>query len=539
MCESDLLREEVDELGEERFPDTLNIQHLELPLDYEYEPGSQQDGVTLNVPLEALNQVAPEPLGWLVPGRVEEKVLALIRSLPKTLRTQFVPAPETAKRVVPMLQFGVGDIRVAVAAILSRLGGIEVPPTAFQEDRLPEELRMNVRVTDAEGKLLASGRDLENIRSELGQQATEIFLQMDDPRWTRDGLTSWDFDSLPAEIDLQRERLAVKAYPSLVDCGDTVSLRLVDSPARAEYETHFGLRRLYFLAAQRELKSQVAWLPNLKKMEVCAASLPGFDLRKQLTELLTDRAMVADQPVPRTKEEFERLLAEGRKRIAWAVQELPALAGPIFETCHEANLALEKFCDTAGKTNTPATLMGVALRKNAPGGLFSHVSLPQKTSSKTLPKAPLKTSSKTSTAAFAAPGRRQDSAKPPRWQYAIDDIRQQITRLMDTESFSKTPWECLRQYPRYFRAICSRLENLTGGVPRDLQNFEEFQTQWKRYEERAEQHRALGIVDPELIHFRWMLEEYRVSLFAQKLGTAIPVSPKRLDQQWGKLSQLS
>ena len=124
--------------------------------------------MTLNVPIEALNQVAPEPLGWLVPGMLEEKVLALIRSLPKSLRTRFVPAPDTAKRVVPMLRFGEGDIHAAVAAALSRLGGIAVPPDAFQEDRLPTELRMNVRVTDAEGRLLASGRDLEAIRQRTG-----------------------------------------------------------------------------------------------------------------------------------------------------------------------------------------------------------------------------------------------------------------------------------------------------------------------------------------------------------------------------------
>jgi ATP-dependent helicase HrpA len=129
MTRDDLLREGIGELGEEHFPDTLNIRHLELPLDYQYEPGSQQDGVTLNVPIEALNQVTPEPLGWLVPGLLEEKVLALIRSLPKSLRTRFVPAPDAAKQVVPLLRFGEGNIHAAVAAALSHLGGVTVRPT--------------------------------------------------------------------------------------------------------------------------------------------------------------------------------------------------------------------------------------------------------------------------------------------------------------------------------------------------------------------------------------------------------------------------
>ncbi len=183
---------------------------------------------------------------------------------------------------------------------------------------------MNIRVTDAEGRLLASGRDLEAIRRQLGAQAAESFSQVDDPRWNRDGLTDWDFDDLPAEIELPRGRLSVKAYPALLDRGDSVSLRLVDSPQRAEHETRFGLRRLCLLAAQRELKSQVDWLPNLDKMKLHAATLAGFDLRGQLAELLADRAMVADQPLPRTKDDFERLLAAGRERIGWAVQEVLA-----------------------------------------------------------------------------------------------------------------------------------------------------------------------------------------------------------------------
>jgi ATP-dependent helicase HrpA len=134
-------------------------------------------------------------------------------------------------------------------------------------------------------------------------------------------------------------------------------------------------------------------------------------------------------------------------------------------------------------------------------------------------------------------GNRSGAASPgsPRWQYAVDDIRAQIARLMEPKEFSQTPWDWLRRYPQYFRAICSRLENLPGNVPRDQQSFEAFESRWLLYQERAEHHQAQGIVDPELIQFRWMLEEYRISLFAQKLGTAIPISPKRLDQQWAKV----
>ena len=125
---------------------------------------------------------------------------------------------------------------------------MEVSAADFDEDRLPPELQMNVRVTDAEGQTLAAGRDLDALRRQLGSEAAEAFTAIDDPRWNRDGLTTWDFDELPAEIDVSRGRLAMKAYPALVDGETSVGLRLLDSPQRAAQETRFALRRLFLLA---------------------------------------------------------------------------------------------------------------------------------------------------------------------------------------------------------------------------------------------------------------------------------------------------
>ena len=216
-----------------------------------------------------------------MPGLIEEKVLALIRSLPKSLRTQLVPAPDTAKRGAdaPLRRGkypagGRGGARPA--------GWNRGPADAFQEDRLPVELRMNVRVNDAAGRELAAGRDLEAIRRELGEQAAESISRVDDPRWNRDGVTGWDFDELPAEIELPRGRLAVKAYPSLVDRGDCVALRLADSPGRAEHRPAWACGGCACWRPSASSKSQIEWLPGLGLMELHAATLPGFDVRKQL-----------------------------------------------------------------------------------------------------------------------------------------------------------------------------------------------------------------------------------------------------------------
>jgi ATP-dependent helicase HrpA len=469
MTQADLIREETS-VAEEAFPNTLSARHIDLPLDYQFTPGEPEDGVTVEVPLEALNQLDPTRLDWLVPGLLEEKVLALIRALPKSLRTLFVPAPDAAKKVLPLLKFGHGDFHAAVAAALGRIAGQHIPHDAFQGERLPSELKMNVRVTGAEGETLAVGRDLDELRKTLGAEAASTFSETDDPRFNRDGITAWDFGELPAEIDISRGYLKLKAYPALVDREENVSLKLFDSPARAAKEMRAGLRRLFLLASWREIKTQIDWLPNLNQVMVYSASIKGMDLRRQFSELLADRAFFEDGAgFPRDEGEFKAHLKAGRARLGFGVQSVAELALPLFEGFHRAVLALENM-------------------------------------------------------------------KNPNAKYAVADLREQFEHLLGPKFLTAAPWEWLKQYPRYFRAATARLESLSaGGLARDQKNFEEFRPRWEAYLKRKEEHAALGLFDPELEHFRWMLEEFRVSLFAQKLGTAVPVSGKRLDGQWAKI----
>jgi ATP-dependent helicase HrpA len=496
MTQTDLVRDET-QVSNEAFPDSLAARHLELPLDYRFSPGEEDDGVTVRVPLEALNQLDRGRLDWLVPGLLEEKVLALIRSLPKSLRTLFVPAPEAAKKVLPSIKFGEGDFHAAVAAALGRLAGQHIPPDAFQDDRLPNELRMSVRVTGEDGKTLAIGRDLDELRRKLGAEAAAAISAADDPRWNREGVTAWDFDDLPEEVEVSRVYLSIKAHPGLVDRGDSAALKLFDSPQHAAQETRAGLRRLFILASWRDLKTQIDWLPNLNQILVYAASQSQFvnansfpgsawertvreapprragkdvAVREQLAELLADRAFFGDNfTIPRTEAEFKKQLAAGKARLGLAVQGIAELTLPLFESFHRAVLALENM-------------------------------------------------------------------KNPNVQYAIADIREQFAHLLGPNFTTAAPWQWLTQYPRYFRAVVMRLESLSGGsLARDQKSNAEFQPHWQAYLKRREEHASLAIADPELEHFRWMLEEFRVSLYAQKLGTALPVSGKRLDAQWVKI----
>jgi ATP-dependent helicase HrpA len=438
----------------------------------------------------------------------------LIRSLPKTIRRLLVPAPDTARRALAELRFGQGDLREALSRVLSRIAGQQVSPRDFEEDKVPDSLRMNVRVVDAEGNPLAHGRDVDAVRRQLGMEAAAAVSALDDPRWNRDGLVTWDLDELPEEVELRRGGLCFKAYPMLVNRQQSVSLRLTDSPQRAAQETRHGLRRLFVLAEGRRLREQVGWLPGLSQMLLNAASIRPFDLRQELAELVADRAylevggrwlmvggrwqVVGGEGVkravppymppttyhlppctppttyhllsfPRTKAEFDERLKAGRERLGLAVQEVMDLTGPLLEAFHQARLALEQ-------------------------------------------------------------------ATGAKWAYAAADVREQLDRLITPGFLTRTPWDWLKHFPRYLRAIPIRLESLrSGGLARDRKHTEEIRAHWQAYSDRARQQQESGIFDPELDLYRWMLEEYRVSCFAQRLGTAIPVSAKRLERQWERV----
>ncbi len=470
MTSADVLGEPVDQEAAARFPDSIRVDQNELPLEYRHEPGSAEDGITVRVPLEVVHQVRPRSLDRLVPGLLEAKVVALIKSLPKPIRRKLVPAPDTAKKIVPRIRFGEGSLPERLAAALGQIAGERITADAFAVEKLPLELRMNVRVEGTEGNTLAEGRDLDEVRRELGEEVSARFAQLDDPEWTRDGLVAWEFDELPETVDVLRDGVRLQGYPALVDEGESAALRLMESRVRAAESTRHGLRRLYFLAARSQLETQVKWLPDLEKLALLAASIPRFPFKRQLAELIADRAFVADRPVPRTKAAFQEALAAGRERIVPAVQEVAGLIGPLLKSHHGACLAVEE----------------------------------------------------ATTAVF---------------QYAVADARAQLDALVVPDFLTATPWRWLKQFPRYFRAVQLRFDKIrSGALDRDRRNTQEIAARLEAYHERAESHRQMSLLDPELAHYRWMLEEYRVSLFAQELGTSLSVSPKRLDRQWPKVS---
>lgn len=470
MSRADLLGEQIPDEAAAQYPAALPVGPLPLPLEYRFEPGNADDGITVIVPQAALEQLQPALLGWLVPGLLEEKTVALIRALPKGIRRNLVPAPDTARQAVAALRFGDGPFLEAVAKVLQRLSGETVLPRDFQLDRLPPHLQMNIRVVDDQGQVLMSGRDLEQLRRAVRSEAAAAFAASEHPEWQRDGIRAWDFEELPEQVRWQRRGLLVTGYPTLVDRGQDVSLRLVDSPLKADWQMRRGLRRLCCLSERDELRAQVAWLPNLERLELLASRLGSSAvLERQLAELLAERAFLDVAELPRNAAAFRRFLDRGRERIGLAVQDLTQLVLPLFEAYHQASLTLED------------------LRRS-------------------------------------------------RWEYAVQDLQDQLAHLTPQGFLADTPWLWLRHYPRYFRAISLRVDKLTHGAQaRDQQHAAVVSMFWQAYRQRAEEQRLHDVYDPELIQFRWMLEEFRVSLFSQELGTSVAVSDKRLEKQWAKV----
>ena len=342
MSVDDLL--ETDSLDAGAFPAELEVGTMKLPLSYHFEPGSEEDGVTLTVPASAVQQLHPGHLEWLVPGLVEEKLVALIRSLPKTIRRGLVPAPDTAAKVVQQLDFSRGDFLREAAKQFSEMAGERITSSSFRLEKLPLHLRMRIQVVDDTGDAVSTSRCVEELRSDLStNSAGSEEQEFVDSHWHRDNLSTWDFGDIPDEVRVQRSGIEVAMFPAVVEFEDqTVGLRLEDSSNGARAATRFGVRRLLQQQYRRSLRSQVRWLPRWDDICLWSASLlDKSELEDQLALLIADVAFLTES-VPRTQTDFEQRLAEQGDRIAQASQQVAMVIPNLMEAFHKARLAREQ-----------------------------------------------------------------------------------------------------------------------------------------------------------------------------------------------------
>jgi ATP-dependent helicase HrpA len=325
----DLMRHEAAGITTAQFPHQLQMAGRNFAVDYHHEPGSARDGTTLTVPLLALNQIDAAKCDWLVPGLARDKVTRLAKSLPQKLRHQFGPLPEFVDAFLAANVPGDTPVAQAIARHARRELNLAVPLDAFRPETLPAHLSMNFRVVDEHGRQIAMGRNLAQLRAELGEAAGERFSDVARDQAPSEKTTDWGFGEIEEVAEIRRGSQIFIGYSALVDHGDAVSLEVFDSAGKAREAHRAGLRRLFMLQLKEQARYIEKNLPGFHSMAMQFTSLGGADeLRSQLLAAAFDRACMQD-PLPRTRVEFERRRDEARSRVTLLAQEIARLVGTI------------------------------------------------------------------------------------------------------------------------------------------------------------------------------------------------------------------
>ncbi|HET6501225.1 MAG TPA: ATP-dependent RNA helicase HrpA [Amycolatopsis sp.] len=450
-----LINQGADGIRESDYPDTWTQGSLRFALTYQFEPGADADGVTVHLPLPVLNQVREDGFDWQVPGLREELVTALIKSLPKQLRRNFVPAPDHAKLVLSRVSPADGPLLDVLAAELEALRGVAVPPAEWQPSAVPDHLRITFRVLDERGRKLGEGKDLAALKHRLSGRVRETISQAADGI-ERTGLTKPVFGELPQVWRGDQMR----AYPALVDEGDTVAVRMLDTAVEQRQQMWSGTRKMLRLNLPSPMKFITRSLSNQSKLALGRNPHGGVGaLLEDCVNCAVDK-LVADNGGPVWDEaDFGVLLEKVRVGLNPTVLDVLSEVEPILRAANEVEARL---ADTRGPAESLA------------------------------------------------------------------DIRQQLNELVYPGFVTATGLTRLPNLVRYLRAIDRRLEKLRTAADRDLELLRDIQWLTGEYQRAVQELRPGVAPGPELLEVRWMIEELRVSYFAQTLGTAFPVSPKRV-----------
>ncbi len=500
LTREELMRHEAAGITTDSFPKTIRLGGIDCSATYLHEPGDAKDGVTVTVPIYALNQVNDERCEWLVPGMLHAKVLALCKTLHQRPRSRLVPLPDYAAEFCEAAPFGQGSLLEVLLKAVRERTQIAVQRNDFKLEQLSPHLFMNFRVVDEHGRQLGMGRDLAHLKAELGGQARTAFqalavlkkaapvadpaLAAAAPPQVARGeaarvaanvapppapavpakYTTWAFGELPELMEVRRGAQTLIGFPALIDKGTHVEIEVFDEPEAALNQHRAGLRRLVALQIREPLKYLEKNIPGLTAM---AGSFMGLgtleELRQQIVDLALDRAFLAD-PLPSDEPGFTARVAEGRTRLNLIAAEVARQAGVV---------------------------------------LAEH----------------------------AAAVRKLKDSKPPK--EVADDITAQLQRLVGKRFLLDTDWAALQHLPRYLKGVVLRLDKLRADPARDAARLAELRPLQMRWQRKLADLR--GAPHARMDEHRWLLEELRISLFAQELRTPQPVSVKRLDKAWAQI----
>ena len=459
------------------YPNEITLGGVRCALAYRFEPGAADDGVTLLLPVAALNQIPATACDWLVPGLLEEKIATLLKGLPQSLRRNFVPLPQYAQAATEALaplarSEAPPSLIESLTAFLKRTTGVEVPRTAWRPEALPPHLRLNIRVLDDKGKVLDEGRDLAELRMKLAEAARQA-VRHSASDWARGPISDWDLGDLPMEVTIAAGRQALVAYPALtLEADGSVYLRLHESPAAARAAHRLGVCRLLWLC-QRERRKQTERDLAARLKTAClqwGMLRPGETCPGLIRDLLVAACLLAlaarDAADIRSAADFATTAQALGPRMAEGVERLVGLT----TTCLDQASSLREALARA----------------------------------------------------------------PAAWKAAVADMQRQLDALLPPGFLVHTPTTRLARLPAYLKAMHLRLEKLARNPTRDAQAMAALApllADWRTALARRPD-------DPALQEFRWQLEELRIALFAQEVRTAEPTSVKRLAKRLAEIREV-
>jgi ATP-dependent helicase HrpA len=497
LSQDELMRHEAAGVTSEAFPKVIRLGGVDCAATYLHEPGDPRDGLTVTVPIFALNQVSEERAEWLVPGMLAQKVTALLKSLHQKPRARLTPLPDFVADFIELQPFCQGGLVDTLLRAVKDRTQLAVQRNDFKLEQLPPHLFMNFRVVDEHGRQLGQGRQLAALKAELGGQArsafqalaalklpaageapqpahapvagkgvrAEIIRKPEPARDASQTYTDWTFGELPELLEVHKAGQTLIGFPALIDKGAHVEIEVFDEPEVAAAKHRAGLRRLIALQLKEPLKFLEKNIPDLQRMSVLYMGLgTAEDLRDQVIAVALDRAFLAD-PLPTDPLSFRKRIEEGRSRLNLIAQEVARAVHAVLQELANATRKLK-------------------------------------------------------------------DSRPPK--EVSDDITAQLQRLVPKRFALDTPWAQLQHLPRYLKAITARLDKLRADPARDTKLMGEVRPLEMRYTRRLAE--LKGVRDARLDDFRWQLEELRVGLFAQELRTPQPVSVKRLDKVWSQLT---
>ena len=481
----DLMRNDATIVSNDLFPDYLAMsddkEGSKFPIEYHFDPTNHCDGITLVTPIAGVKAINPQRCEWLIPGLLQEKIIALIKSLPKSLRKNFVPAPNFSEACVEALVPSDTALCAAVATHLKQMTGVQVPYDAWQVNEIPRYLLMNFRVLDIDGETIEEGRDLQFIKERLSasfdesSQVSSLYVdeeyseQEQENTFDRDNVTAAVLDDLNDTIEIDLQGVLIKAYPGLVCQGKKVNLRALESRKKSKIETHKALRQLFINSLAEQVKHLKRSIPDFQNLCLKYKDFGSCDdLKRDIINNTIDDVFLVD--CINTEKEFENRLQKGKSDLHEKAERWSQLITKILDEYRQLKKLMKK--------STMSQLDVVA------------------------------------------------------------DIQTQLSFLFENNFITTIDAEWLQQYPRYLLAINKRFEKSKTNAARDRQLRLDFSFLWDEYVKRKALLDKQHIESEQLDYYRWMLEEYRISLFAQEIKTKFPVSEKRLKKYWNTLSDV-